>query len=126
MDMRSKLGIVRHLGAVNEGAHHFWVQRLTGLAMVPLTIWFVLQALSLVGADLLTFKAWVGLHFNPVLLSLLIVVMFHHGQLGLQVIIEDYVHNETARITSLIVIRFTAILLAASAVFAILRLTFGS
>lgn len=126
MELRSQLSRVRGLGASHEGAHHFWVQRITGIALVPLVIWFVLSASSVVGADLSTFKAWVGTHYNPVLLVMLIVAMFYHAQLGLQVVIEDYVHGEGVKIASLILVRFAIYLIGACAVFAVIRLTFGS
>lgn len=126
MELRSQLGRVRGLGASHEGAHHFWVQRITGIALVPLVIWFVLSASSVVGADLVTFKAWVGTHYNPVLLVMLIVAMFYHAQLGLQVVIEDYVHGEGVKIASLILVKFAIYLIGACAVFAVIRLTFGS
>tara|TARA_R110002167_G_scaffold26541_1_gene91421 strand:- start:1051 stop:1431 length:381 start_codon:yes stop_codon:yes gene_type:complete len=126
MEMRSQLGRVRGLGSNKEGAHHFWVQRVSGVALIPLALWFVFAVTSVIGADLATFKAWVGTHYNPLLLVLLIGCMFYHAQLGLQVIIEDYVHGEAVKLTSLIVMKFAAVLLAGSAVFAVIRLTFGS
>lgn len=126
MELRSQLGRVRGLGASHEGSHHFWVQRVSGMALVPLVIWFVLSASHVVGADLATFKAWVGTHYNPLLLVLLIITMFHHAQLGLQVIIEDYVHSEATKLTSLILMKFAAVLIGGCAVFAVIRLTFGS
>ena len=102
------------------------MQRITGIALVPLVIWFVLSASSVVGADLSAFKAWVGTHYNPVLLVMLIVAMFYHAQLGLQVVIEDYVHGEGVKIASLILVKFAIYLIGACAVFAVIRLTFGS
>lgn len=126
MEMRSQLGRVRGLGSSHEGAHHFWVQRITGIALIPLIIWFVFAAMGVVGADLATFKAWVGAHYNPLLLILLILAGFYHAQLGLQVIIEDYVHGEAAKLTSLILMKFAVVLIGGSAIFAVIRLTFGS
>ena len=126
MEMRSQLGRVRGLGSNKEGSHHFWVQRLSGIALVPLVLWFVFSGINMVGADLATFTAWVGAHYNPLLLILLILTMFHHAQLGLQVIIEDYIHGEAAKITSLILMKFAVVLIGGSAIFAVIRLTFGS
>jgi len=125
MDMRSPLGRIRGLGSSNHGVHHWWVQRLTGLALIPLILWFVFSGISLVGADLATMTAWVGRHYNPVLLVLLIICMFHHGQIGLQVVIEDYVHAEGTKVAMVIAVKFTAILFGACSAFAVLRLTFG-
>ena len=68
MELRSQLGRVRGLGASHEGAHHFWVQRVSGIALIPLVIWFVFSATGMIGADIVTFKAWVGTHYNPLLL----------------------------------------------------------
>lgn len=126
MEMRTQLGRVRGLGSNKDGAHHFWVQRLSGIALVPLVLWLVISGTDMVGADLATFKAWVGAHYNPLLLILLILTMFHHAQLGLQVIIEDYIHGETAKLTSLILMKFAVVLMGGCAIFAVIRLTFGS
>jgi succinate dehydrogenase / fumarate reductase membrane anchor subunit len=126
MELRSQLGRVRGLGSSHEGAHHFWVQRISGIALIPLVLWFVFSATPMVSADLLTFKAWVGTHYNPLLLILLILTGFYHAMLGLQVVIEDYVHGEAAKLTSLILMKFAVVLIGGCAIFAVLRLTFGS
>jgi len=126
MEFRSQLGRVRGLGASHGAVHHFWVQRVSGIALIPLVIWFVFSASTVVSADLAGFKAWVGTHYNPVLLILLILTMFHHAILGLQVVIEDYVHGEAAKLTTLIVTKFAFYLIGACAIFAVIRLTFGS
>ena len=125
MEMRSHLARVRGLGSSNDGVGHWWAQRVTGIALVPLTIWFIFSAIGLAGADLAEFKTWVGTHANPVLLTLLIFTMFHHGQLGLQVVIEDYVSCEKAKLTLLIATKFTAIIFGGYSIFAVMRLTFG-
>ena len=93
---------------------------------MPLTLWFVWAASGLIGADLATFKAWVGTGQNAVLLILLIVSGVHHAQLGLQVVIEDYVHSEGAKTVSLVLVKLGAVFLGVINVFAILKLTFGS
>ena len=126
MEMRSHLGRVRGLGSSNQGIHHWWAQRLTGIALVPLCLWFVFSVISFAGADVSVMKDWVGRHYNPVLLILFTFCIFHHGQLGLQVVIEDYIHSESVKIVSLILVKFGAIVLGASSAFAVLRLTFGS
>jgi succinate dehydrogenase / fumarate reductase, membrane anchor subunit len=125
MSMQSHLARARGLGSSNDGAHHWWAQRLTGLALVPLSLWFIFSVVGLVGADLATVKAWVGHHGNPVMLVLFIIAMFHHSQLGLQVVIEDYVGNESTKVVSIVLIKSMAALFGASCVFAVLRLTFG-
>ena len=126
MEMRSYLSRARGLGSTNEGVHHWRWQRITGIALVPLALWFVFSMISLIGADLTTVRAWVGAHGNPVLLTSLIIAMFHHAQLGLQVVTEDYVHGEATKASSLFIIKTIAVLCGMSCIFAVLRLTFGS
>ena len=126
MKMRSDLSRARGLGSTNEGVHHWRWQRITGIALVPLALWFVFSMIGLIGADLSAVRAWVGAYGNPVLLTSLIIAMFHHAQLGLQVIIEDYVHGEATKASSIFIIKTIAVLCGLSCVFAILRLTFGS
>lgn len=125
MTMRSHLGRVRGLGSTNDGVGHWWLQRLTGIALVPLTLWFVFAAIGLAGADLAAFKAWLGTAANPVLMCLLIFTMFHHGQLGLQVVIEDYIHTETTKLVLLILTKFIAVVFGGYSIYAVLRLSFG-
>ena len=126
MEMRSHLSRARGSGSTNEGVHHWRWQRITGIALVPLALWFVFSMIGLIGADLATVRAWVGAHGNPVLLAALIIAMFHHAQLGLQVVIEDYVHSKTIKASSLFIIKTIAVLCGMSCIFAVLRLTFGS
>ena len=126
MQMRSHLGRVRGLGSSNGGIHHWWMQRLSGIALVPLCLWFIFSVVGiLVDADLATVTDWVGLHYNPVLLILFVICMFHHAQLGLQVVIEDYVRSESTKVTLLILVKLGALLLGACSTFAVIRLTFG-
>ena len=127
MEMRSPLGRVRGLGTAKEGGvGHWWAERMTAIALVPLILWFVISAISMVGADHATFTAWVGAHGNPVLLILLAIAVYHHGQLALQVIIEDYIHHEAAHFTALISVKLGAFFLAVYTIFAVARLTLGS
>ena len=121
--MLTPLGRVRGLGSTNDGVKHWWMQRLTGIALIPLILWFLYSTVQLSGSTHTEFVFWVGAYGNPVLLSVLIVCMFHHGQLGLQVIIEDYITSESIKMIMLIAIKFSAIIFGISALFAILQLT---
>ena len=126
MQMRSHLGRVRGLGSSNNGVQHWWMQRLSGIALVPLSLWFVFSVIGLlINADLATVTNWVGRHYNPVLLILFVICMFHHAQLGLQVVIEDYTRSESTKVTLLVSVKLAALLLGTCSIFAVIRLTFG-
>jgi succinate dehydrogenase / fumarate reductase, membrane anchor subunit len=122
VSMRSDLARVRGLGPAHDGVGHWWAQRLTALALVPLTLWFVASIVSLVGADHATVAEWIARPIPAVLLVLLIVATFHHAQLGLQVVIEDYVHAEGLKIALILAVKGAAVLLAVAALFAVLRI----
>ena len=124
--MRSPLSRVRGLGAAKDGVGHWWSERLTSIALVPLCLWFVYAVVGLTGADHGAFTAWLGNHGNAMMMVLLVVVLFHHAQLGLQVVIEDYVHGEFAKLTGIITVKFIAAFAALSAVLAVLRIAFGN
>lgn len=124
-DLRSSLGRVRGLGAAKEGVGHWWAQRLTAVALVPLTLWFVASLIGLIGADHAAFVAWVRQPLDAILMVLLLAAGFHHLQLGLQVVIEDYVHHEAARIASIIAVKFAAVLLGLGGIFSVLKIAFG-
>ena len=126
MELRSTLSKVRGHGLSTEGGTgHWWAERITAIALVPLTIWFIVSALSMVGADYAQFRAWIGGHGNAVLLILLTIAVYHHGQLALQVIIEDYIHHEAVHFTALIGVKLGAFFLAIYTIFAVARLAFG-
>jgi succinate dehydrogenase / fumarate reductase membrane anchor subunit len=124
MNMRTQLGEVRGLGSAKTGTGHFWMQRLTALALIPLTLWFVASLASMGSADYADAVAWVKSPLTSVLLLALIAATFHHMQLGLQVIIEDYVHAEGLKIASLIVMKCGSVLLGLAAAFAVLKVAF--
>jgi succinate dehydrogenase / fumarate reductase membrane anchor subunit len=127
MEFRSTLSKVRGHGLSTEGGvAHWWAQRMTAIALVPLTLWFVVSSISLIGADYATFIQWVKAGGNSVLLILLAFTIYHHGQLGLQVIIEDYIRNESAQFTALIAVKLGAFFLVVYTIFSIARLAFGS
>ena len=124
-DLRSPLHRVRGLGSAKEGTHHWWIERLTALALIPLVVWFVVSIVSLSGADYVAVRAWVSSPVSTVLLVLTIALTFLHGQLGLQVVIEDYIHVEWQKLTLLILVKGAALLLAVIGIIAIARIAFG-
>lgn len=125
MSMRSPLGRVRGLGSAGEGVGHWWAQRMTSLALVPLTLWFVAAMVGLTGADYATARAWIASPVSAGLLVLLIVTTFYHGALGLQVVIEDYVHHEATKLIALIAVNAASVVLGLVGVLAVLAVLFG-
>ena len=124
-DLRSELGRVRGLGSAKEGVQHWWHQRLTAVALVPLLIWLVAGLVAHAGIDRAGAVAWLG---SPVTFGLMLLVLgagFWHALLGLQVVVEDYVHNEALKLTTLIVLRFLCIGLALAAAIALFDIAFG-
>ena len=125
MTLENPLARVRGLGSAKAGAKHWWAQRITAVALVPLTLWFVYSALSLAGADYAAAKAWLADPVNAILMVLSVIATFHHLQLGLQVVVEDYVHCEILKIASLIAIKLGSFALAVAAVFSVCKVAFG-
>lgn len=125
MSQRSPLGRARGLGSAREGTAHWWAQRLTALALVPLTLWVVMSLVSLIGADYSAVAGWLASPLTAVLMILLLAMTFHHAQLGVQVVIEDYVHNEALKIAGIIAVKFLALLLGLASIFAVLMIALG-
>ena len=124
--MRSPLGRAIGLGSAKEGVEHWWAQRVSALALVPLALWFVIAIIGLVGADRALVVDWLRHPGPAILLVLLLIATFYHGALGLQVVIEDYVENEALRFGLLIVMRLASIVLAVLGIFAVLKLSLGA
>jgi succinate dehydrogenase / fumarate reductase, membrane anchor subunit len=125
MSLRSPLARVRGLGSAKEGVEHWWMQRLTAVALVPLALWFVAAIICHVGASHAAMRAWIASPWVAIPMLLLLVATFHHAHLGLQVVIEDYVHHEGVKMTGLIVVKLLAVLLGFASAFAVLKLAFG-
>jgi len=125
MSLRTDLGKARGLGSAKEGVQHWWAQRLTALALIPLVLWFVASVAGLAGADIAPVRAWIAQPVTAVLLLLLIGATFHHMQLGLQVVIEDYVHTECLKVTGIVLVKFAAAVLAVAAGFSVLKIAFA-
>ena len=125
MSMRTPLRQVRGLGSAKSGTEHFWHQRLTAMANIPLTIGFVVVVASLMGRNHAAVVQILGSPFVAVLMLLFILSATVHMRIGMQVIIEDYVHDDVAKFTLLIANTFFAIVVALTSAFAILKLSFG-
>ncbi|MCI0430708.1 MAG: succinate dehydrogenase, hydrophobic membrane anchor protein [Rhodospirillales bacterium] len=125
MDTRSPIARARGLGSAKEGVQQWWAQRLTAIALVPLSIWFVAGMVALAGASHDQAAAWLAHPVNGTLMILTLGFVFHHGQLGLQVVIEDYLHAEGRKLALLIAVKLLALLLALAGSLAVLRLMLG-
>lgn len=126
MSLRSPLGKARGLGSAKEGSKHWWLQRLSAVALIPLSMWFAVSVMTYASADYQSVLQWIHSPIITVLFLLLIVALFYHAQLGLQVVIEDYVHLEWLKISALIAMKFTCIVLATLSVVCVIRLSLGS
>ena len=121
MSLRHPLARVKGLGSSGEGSHHWGLQRVSAIALVPLTLWFLFAALGQVGSSHAEVTAWLSSPGVALLLVLFLGFMFYHASLGVQVVIEDYVHSETAKTVSLLLVKGVLLLAGAAAVFAVLR-----
>lgn len=123
--MRSPLGRALGLGSAKEGVEHWWLQRITAAALVPLSVWFVIAIIRLVGADIETVREWVSTPIPAILLLLLLIATFWHASLGLQVVVEDYVHTPLAKLGLVIIVRLGCFAFAVAGIFAVLSMALG-
>jgi succinate dehydrogenase / fumarate reductase membrane anchor subunit len=123
--LRSPIARVRGLGSAKEGVGHWWMQRMTALALIPLGIWFVASVVRLAGADHAAITQWLSAPFTLGALALTIFAAFYHAALGLQVVIEDYIHAKAAKHAFIILIQFAAFGLATAAIIALLVAAFA-
>lgn len=120
--LRTPLGRVRGSGSAKSGTHHWWMQRVTSLALLPLTIWFIASLATSAGMTHLEAAAWIGHPVNAVLLLAMIGLTFHHTAAGLQVVLEDYAKPEWVKITAVLAVKAICALLALAAALAVFRL----
>ena len=122
MSIRTPLARVRGLGAAKDGTHHWWMQRVTSVILVPLVLWFVISLLSVSRADYEGFQHWLSSPVNAGLLVALLTAMFYHASLGMQVIYEDYVRPEGAKVIAVLVTQLVLFLLGAISIVAVLKI----
>jgi succinate dehydrogenase / fumarate reductase membrane anchor subunit len=124
--LRSPLGRAIGLGSAKEGVNHWWMQRVTAAALVPLTLWFVVVVIQLAGADRAVLVAWLHNPIPAMLMILLLAATFYHAALGLQVVIEDYVHSEWLKLAAITATRLLCIVFVVRGTLAVLKLAFGA
>ena len=126
MSLRSPIGRVLGLGAAKDGVSHWWSQRVTSVALLLLGLWFVSTLLRMPTFEYDFVVAWIAVPLNSVLLLLLIATLVYHSKLGVQVVVEDYVHHHGLKVATMLVLTFAHVAAAALAIFAVLRISFGA
>jgi succinate dehydrogenase membrane anchor subunit len=126
MALQSPIGRARGLGAARAGVGHWMRQRLTAIANVVLVLWFVFSAIALTGAGYAEVRTWLASPVSASLMILLIISTFYHARLGLQVVVEDYVHHEGAKVAALAAIPLVVFALAVTCIVAVLKVSIGS
>jgi len=125
MKLRTPLAKVRGLGSAKEGTHHWWAQRMTAIALIPLSLWFIYSLVSMTTLDYMAAIGWLQTPMTSILLILFVFALFYHAQLGMQVVIEDYVDNEALKITSIILLKFVMLFAGLAGIVAILKVFLG-
>lgn len=125
MSLRSPLSKAVGLGSAKHGFSHWWWQRLSALALIPLCLWFVYSVVSLLGSSQAEAAAWLSQPLSATLMILFVVAMLFHAQTGLQVVIEDYVHSKWLNLTLLIGVKFAALGMAVLAILSVLKIVLG-
>ena len=124
-DTRSSLARAAGLGSAHTGVSHWWLQRVSAVALVPLSLWFTASALAASGGGYAAVRAWLQAPLAALLAVLTLAALFHHLALGLQVVVEDYVHTNRVKIPALMAVQLGCAALAAAGAFAVLRIALG-
>lgn len=124
--MRSSLRRARWLGSAKEGVDHWWIQRVTAVALVPLTLWLAASLIALTGSDYNTFVAWLRAPYATILMIFLLIALLHHMALGLQVVVEDYIHADGVKIPAVVTIRVVCFALMIAGIIATLHIAFDT
>lgn len=119
--LKNPMARARGLGSAHDGLHHWIMQRVTAVLLLPLTIWLACSIVNLIDADQAAFVAWLALPWNAVLMILSVMTFFYHAMLGCQVIIEDYIHNEAFKIFKLLSMQIVLFAAGLLCIFSILK-----
>ncbi len=126
MSLRTPLGKALGLGSAKDGTGHWWSQRVTAAALALLGVWFAFALVGLDGFDYQTVRLWLGAPLNSILLIILVATLFYHSSLGVQVVIEDYAHEDGGKVVALVLAKFIHLFAAVVGIFAVLRISFGA
>ena len=126
MSLQSPLGKFLGHGSAKDGTRHWWSQRVTAVALVPLTLWFVVALLGMDSFEHAAVVAWISQPLNAVLLILTLMVSLHHSQLGLQVIVEDYVHTGWLKVPTLMAFKFAHVVVGVACIYSVIILSVGT
>jgi succinate dehydrogenase / fumarate reductase membrane anchor subunit len=126
MSLKTDLARVRGLGSAKDGTHHFWHQRLTAIALIPLSIWFVTALLCMFSANHADVVEWIAAPHVTTLMVALVAALYYHIKLGMQTVIEDYIHTEWLKFTCVIALNLGVLLCGLISIVAILKISFGS
>jgi succinate dehydrogenase / fumarate reductase membrane anchor subunit len=122
---RSDFRRAEGIGAARTGVAHWWAQRVTAVALIPLSLWFASALTRLAGAGYDAFTAWLRAPITPILIVLLLVALFHHLALGLQVVIEDYVHSSRTKVAAVTIVQLACSALAVAGIVSVVRIALG-
>jgi len=125
MTMRSTIARVRGLGSAKHGTEHWWAQRVTAVALIPLTLWFAASLIAMAGAEWETAYLWIASPAGAVPMILFLLAGLWHGKLGLQVVIEDYIHAEGVKVALLMLLSLATVALGVAGIFAVCKISFG-
>jgi succinate dehydrogenase / fumarate reductase membrane anchor subunit len=122
MSLETPLHKVEGLGSAHSGVTHFWRQRVSAAALVPLALWFAVSALGLIGAHEAATLAFLSQPLNAILMAAFVVILLYHMALGLQVVIDDYIHGDGQKVFLMLLMRGFAVAVGAACLFALLRI----